>query len=287
MNLAKLPEILLKLSMAGVEFAITSNPLPLAAKFIEIGSEEITEAAKELLARKEAAEQLLVALQQAEVEFNSSWLGAHPGTANQLAIVPKLDVARLQKAIAAMPAVFSERDATAGAMVLALQAGFPAKEARQAAELWVECLKRALVPLDKYAHSILYERLTVIDKKVDKILENQHQFGERLTSKSTPALPSPEPRFIVPFPRNDKFVGRQDDLEKLHEALQGGKAVGVRPAALTGMGGIGKTQLAVEYAYRYQDSLPRWCVLDQRCAGLAQGVCRPGGGGWTKCWGCS
>ena len=67
MNLAKLPEILLKLSMAGVEFAVTGNPLPLAAKFVEVGSEEITEAAKELLARKEAAEQLMVALREAEV----------------------------------------------------------------------------------------------------------------------------------------------------------------------------------------------------------------------------
>src|SRR5271170_6253942 len=62
--------------------------------------------------------------------------------------------------------------------------------------------------------------------------------------------------FAVPFLRNPSFVGREDDLTRLHTLLQKGGAVGVRPAALTGMGGIGKTQLAVEYAYRYAPSYP-------------------------------
>jgi hypothetical protein len=65
-----------------------------------------------------------------------------------------------------------------------------------------------------------------------------------------------EPLFLVPFPQNPNFVGREDDLEKLHALLQKGEAVGVRPAALTGMGGVGKTQLAVEYVYRYRDAYP-------------------------------
>ncbi len=60
----------------------------------------------------------------------------------------------------------------------------------------------------------------------------------------------------VPFLRNPGFVGREDDLARLHTLLQEGNAVGVRPAALTGMGGIGKTQLAVEYAYRYAAAYP-------------------------------
>jgi WD40 repeat protein len=62
--------------------------------------------------------------------------------------------------------------------------------------------------------------------------------------------------FLVPFLRNLDFVGRDDDLDQLHGLLQKGEAVGVRPAALTGMGGIGKTQLAVEYAYRYRNAYP-------------------------------
>jgi WD40 repeat protein len=71
-----------------------------------------------------------------------------------------------------------------------------------------------------------------------------------------PPPPPPQPKFIVPFPRNEHFVGRDDDLQHLHTALQKSDKVGVRPAMLTGMGGIGKTQLAVEYTYRYQGEYP-------------------------------
>ncbi len=56
---------------------------------------------------------------------------------------------------------------------------------------------------------------------------------------------------MVPFLRHAGFVGREEDLAKVHALLQKGEAVGVQPVAAAGMGGIGKTQLAVEYAYRY------------------------------------
>jgi WD40 repeat protein len=73
---------------------------------------------------------------------------------------------------------------------------------------------------------------------------------------SSPAPPERESPFTVPFPRNADFVGRDQDLERLHASLSGEQPVGIRPAGLTGMGGIGKTQLAVEYAYRYRRRYP-------------------------------
>ncbi len=53
----------------------------------------------------------------------------------------------------------------------------------------------------------------------------------------------------VPFLRNAYFTGREDLLSKLHELLYAAPA---QIRALTGLGGIGKTQLAIEYAYRYR-----------------------------------
>jgi hypothetical protein len=63
----------------------------------------------------------------------------------------------------------------------------------------------------------------------------------------------------LPFSPNPLFTGRVADLEKLAEALcsplLSGEESGVRSAvitqAITGMGGLGKTQLAVEFAWRY------------------------------------
>ena len=49
------------------------------------------------------------------------------------------------------------------------------------------------------------------------------------------------------------FTGREDQLAALHTQLTGqGAATLVPTAALTGMGGVGKTQLALAYAQRYR-----------------------------------
>jgi hypothetical protein len=51
----------------------------------------------------------------------------------------------------------------------------------------------------------------------------------------------------LPFPSSGaRFVGRAEDVAKFHEALASGASV-----ALTGLGGVGKTRLAIEYALKY------------------------------------
>jgi hypothetical protein len=60
------------------------------------------------------------------------------------------------------------------------------------------------------------------------------------------------PVWGVPWPRNPNFVGREEELAGLAERLAGSAAASVLPQALHGLGGVGKTQLAVEYAHRHR-----------------------------------
>ncbi len=65
------------------------------------------------------------------------------------------------------------------------------------------------------------------------------------------------PLWTVPYLRNPFFTGREDLLDQLHQKLTDTKttrrAALTQPQAIKGLGGIGKTQIAVEYAYRSRD----------------------------------
>ncbi|MGH4007489.1 MAG: FxSxx-COOH system tetratricopeptide repeat protein [Pseudonocardiaceae bacterium] len=64
-----------------------------------------------------------------------------------------------------------------------------------------------------------------------------------------PRLPGVLPPVWNIGPRNPGFVGRDATLGQLRERLRSGGTAVVQ--ALHGMGGVGKTQVAIEYAYRY------------------------------------
>jgi hypothetical protein len=70
-------------------------------------------------------------------------------------------------------------------------------------------------------------------------------------------------------PRNPNFTGREDLLDQLHERMGRGTTA-VLPQALHGMGGVGKSQLAVEYVYRHQDSYDAvWWISAERPTQIA------------------
>lgn len=56
----------------------------------------------------------------------------------------------------------------------------------------------------------------------------------------------------LPFERNPFFTGREEILRKLHNAFTKNSPTSMTQA-ISGLGGLGKTQTAIEYAYRHRD----------------------------------
>ena len=78
--------------------------------------------------------------------------------------------------------------------------------------------------------------------------------------KSAPPELSPglqRPVVAIPFHRNGAFVARQDILDDIGTQLDTGN----RNAALIGIGGVGKSQIAIEFCYRYKEEHPEAHIL--------------------------
>ena len=79
--------------------------------------------------------------------------------------------------------------------------------------------------------------------------------ARQLAALPLETIPDPAPLppgSRMPLSRNPLFVGREADLRALATALMGGETAAIgQTAAASGLGGIGKTQLASEFVHRY------------------------------------
>jgi tetratricopeptide (TPR) repeat protein len=106
-----------------------------------------------------------------------------------------------------------------------------------------------------------YRRLL---RELERYAENHHpsnQFYERIQSSATTPSDATliKSTWFVPFERNSRFIGRELELARVEEMLLGKQRVA--KLAITGLGGIGKTQLVIEVLYRVFDKQKHYSVI--------------------------
>jgi tetratricopeptide (TPR) repeat protein len=143
---------------------------------------------------------------------------------------------------------------------------FEAQRLRSGEERHVVILRCEDVAVEGLLADVVYQDLVGVaepDERKRRIIDA----AERKTQ-----APSPPPRpFIGVPPRIASFTGRAEELDRLDAILMHDKPAAVTQAsvgraAVQGMGGVGKTSLAIEYAHRFRGLYAGvcWCPAETR-----------------------
>ncbi|KAI4940878.1 hypothetical protein J4E91_011135 [Alternaria rosae] len=86
--------------------------------------------------------------------------------------------------------------------------------------------------------------------------------------------------YHIPFLKNRHFVGRRDELAELRQRLL--VEQDCRKMSIVGLGGMGKTQVALQFAFEVKKTQPEWSIFwlpavsmesfEQACAGIVQAL---------------
>jgi len=148
---------------------------------------------------------------------------------------------------------------------------FEAERAQSAEERHIIVLRCEDAPLRGLLADSVYQDLVGIEDPQ----ERKRRIIAAAERQSQAASPPPRPFIGVP-PRIASFTGRADELDRLDAILMQEKTAAVTQAsvgraAVQGMGGVGKTSLAVEYAHRFRGLYAGvcWCPSETRTALLS------------------
>ncbi len=112
--------------------------------------------------------------------------------------------------------------------------------------------KSDLLPANLKAISIWSNKDAAFLEVANGIRKVVEEFTAQLTDSFARKEPPKFPLREIPYGRNPLFTGREDTLRILHDhfaSIQSSRSI----QALSGTDGIGKTEIAVEYAYRFKD----------------------------------
>ena len=143
---------------------------------------------------------------------------------------------------------------------------FEAQRLRSAEERHVVILRCEDVPVEGLLADVVYQDLVGVaepDERKRRIIA--------AAERQTQAAPPPPRPFIGVPPRIASFTGRADELDRLDAILMNDKPAAVTQAAVgraavQGMGGVGKSSLAIEYAHRFRGLYAGvcWCPAETR-----------------------
>ncbi len=106
------------------------------------------------------------------------------------------------------------------------------------------------------------EAFVDIAKGIRAILQDIQPLSIAISSPFLPIV------WNIPYPPNPFFTGRSEILKRIESQLQqAGQATALsQPQAISGLGGIGKTQIAIEFAYRHRHEYQFvfWVLADTR-----------------------
>ncbi|WP_205879048.1 tetratricopeptide repeat protein [Leptolyngbya sp. BC1307] len=161
--------------------------------------------------------------------------------------------------------IFTKKDSQAAQAALEQWVSQPESEARQQvlqAEL-TALMEREAALAHSLTDILAAAKLLPAQQSitVERADNSQISIGDGTTLNQTniyQALSTPKPERtgeLSNVPRgSDTFVGRDEPLKALHEQLAEGNAVAI--TAIQGMGGVGKTELARQYALQYKTAYP-------------------------------